>query len=329
MNLAEIKKSLEKDPIPLYFNFIGCREDLLDRAIKSIPKNICDVRVQRWDSPQPFTKCLNKILNECEKERFLFMHYDAEIINESIILELEHEWRTQAVLKENPYWQHRKNLWGIDELAFIAATSIPDLLTLYNVELMKDLGGWDEGLNNSYMDLDLCERLNVLEIPHLFLHRGKDEIEGVLHHKETASQLRNPDHPDNIAAVYDTTYPRDFEYFWSKWPLSPEDDWSKYRWELHCMRVNHGETKDVFSNVNLVKKRMLLAKLRKNWEEVLGIRKERKLMSMRMEAKTGRDQNDDLALDFLMRFVKEKEGEIEDDQALKIALEQLGHIWLY
>ena len=49
--------------IPIYFNYVGKYPSLLERAVKSIPDRF-EVRVNHNDTPQPFTKCLNKILNE-------------------------------------------------------------------------------------------------------------------------------------------------------------------------------------------------------------------------------------------------------------------------
>jgi hypothetical protein len=204
------------EKIPIYFNYVGKYPNLLDRAIKSIPSRF-EVRVNHNDTPIPFTKCLNKILNEVETPIWFFMHYDAEILDESIFDKVI----DQYLLTPNA--------------ASSTACDITDLLVLFNTEKIKYIGGWDENLKNSYMDLDLRQRIydNRFSQPIVYNTVEPNEI----NHKD-ASSLRNPnDRKNNLTNVYDVTFKQDYDYFYNKWKHreifeKPDyntlvDDWNK------------------------------------------------------------------------------------------------------
>jgi hypothetical protein len=202
--------------IPIYFNYSGRYHNLLERAIKSIPTRF-EVRVNHNDNPIPFTKCLNKILSEVETPIWFFMHYDAEILDDTIfdkIIDL-------YLLTPNA--------------ASSTSCDITDLLVLFNTKKIKSIGGWDEGLKNSYMDLDLRQRIYDFNFSQPIVYNNVSPIE--INHKD-ASSLRNPeDRENNLTNVYDVTFREDYEYFYNKWESrkifeKPDynmlvDDWNK------------------------------------------------------------------------------------------------------
>jgi len=182
--------------IPIYFNYVGTYPDLLSRAIKSIPERF-EVRVNYNETPVNFTKCLNKILNEVDSPIWFFMHYDAEILDISIfdkIIDL-------FLLTPNA--------------ASTTACNITDLLVLYNTEKIKQIGGWDENLKNSYMEIDIRQRMcdHGFSQPIVYDIDNPKEI----NHKD-ASSLRNPqDKENNLTDLYKVTFKEDYEYFFKKW----------------------------------------------------------------------------------------------------------------
>ena len=182
--------------IPIYFNYVGKYPSLLERAIKSIPDRF-EVRVNHNDTPQPFTKCLNKILNEVETPIWFFMHYDAEILNTSIFDKII-------------------DLFLLDvNAASSTACNITDLLVLYNTEKIKSIGGWDENLKNSYMELDIRQRIYNSGYSQPIVYSMDCPIE--IDHKD-ASKLRNPnDAKNNLSDVYKITFKEDYDYFYKKW----------------------------------------------------------------------------------------------------------------
>lgn len=202
--------------IPIYFNYSGVYPNLLERAIKSIPTRF-EVRVNHNDIPIPFTKCLNKILYEVETPIWFFMHYDAEILDSCIfdkIIDL-------YILTPNA--------------ASSTSCDITDLLVLFDTEKIKSIGGWDENLKNSYMDLDLRQRIYDFNFSQPIVYNTVSPIE--INHRD-ASSLRNPeDRKNNLTNVYDKTFREDYEYFYNKWEKrkifqKPDyntlvDDWNK------------------------------------------------------------------------------------------------------
>jgi len=182
--------------IPIYFNYVGKYPHLLHRAIKSIPERF-DVRVNHNDTPVPFTKCLNKILYSVETPVWFFMHYDAEILDASIFDKMIDEY----LLNPNS--------------ASSTACDITDLLVLYNTEKIKSIGGWDENLKNSYMEIDLRQRIYDANYSQPIIYHIDCPTE--INHSD-ASSLRNPDDSvNNLTHIYKITFKEDYDYFFNKW----------------------------------------------------------------------------------------------------------------
>lgn len=182
--------------IPIYFNYVGKYPKLLERAVKSIPDRF-DIRINHNEVPVPFTKCLNTILNSVETPIWFFMHYDAEILDASIFDKII----DQYLLNPNA--------------ASSTACDITDLLVLFDTEKIKSIGGWDENLKNSYMELDIRERIYEagLSQPIIYNVVCPDEI-----NHDAASSLRNPEDSDNnLTHVYKITFREDYDYFYDKW----------------------------------------------------------------------------------------------------------------
>ena len=255
--LAKVELDLIHKPIPVYFNFAGIREDLLNKAIDSVPKDICEVRVQRWDYPSPpFSKALNKIISECKSKEFIFMHYDAEILSKNIILEIVEEYKSRRRAKL--MLPHAKRSSFISTLD----TSM-DCLTLYDVEVIKSLGCFDESFEDSYMESDLIQKCHLLGIPHPHLYPyalgWRNDISGKFIHHEGI--LRDDSYEENVKARYAVSFPKDFERFWGKWGIN---HWCGIH-EMHQGFLNahqgyikeleysktHGLTKDVMKNFDI------------------------------------------------------------------------------
>lgn len=182
--------------IPIYFNYVGKYPSFLERAIKSIPDRF-EVRVNHNELPVPFTKCLNKILHSVETPIWFFMHYDAEILDVSIFDKII----DQHLLQPN--------------CASTTACDITDLLVLYDTEKIKSIGGWDENLKNSYMELDIRERIFEAGFNQPIIYNVVCPNE--ISHAD-ASSLRNPEDADNnLTYVYKTTFREDYDYFYNKW----------------------------------------------------------------------------------------------------------------
>jgi hypothetical protein len=182
--------------IPVYFNYVGKYPQLLERAVKSIPDRF-EVRVNYNENPIEFTKCLNKILNSVETPIWFFMHYDAEILDSSIFDKLIDMY----LLNSN--------------VASVTACDITDLLVLFNTEKIKSINGWDENLKNSYMEIDLRQRIYDYGYCQPILYNVDCPSE--INHKD-ASILRNKeDYENNLTYVYDKTFKEDYEYFYKKW----------------------------------------------------------------------------------------------------------------
>jgi hypothetical protein len=269
--LAQAEKELLQSRAPLYFNFVGHREDLLEAAVASVPSDICEVRVKRHVKPKPFTICLNEILKEVTDNNepyFIFMHYDAQILDREIIIELHEEWKNRS---RGLALNHLSKKSG-----FISACGLLDLLTLYDVAVLNDLGGWDEGLNNCWMEYDLVNMCHMVRppVPYPAIYGGLD-IPNVLSHKD-ASKLRagprNHNEPDNINHIYRQTRPRDFEYYYRKWPgwglgadIQEMDSNSMYDNSFNDCITHWGHTEDVMTNINFREARARLLKLRETY----------------------------------------------------------------
>jgi len=190
--------------IPLYINYTGKYPDLLEKAKKSIPKSL-DLRVHHEDPVKPFTYCLNKILNSVEEPIWFFMHYDAQILDPNIL-----------DIMLNKYYENK------EITASVCASSITDLLILFDTEKIKKIGGWDEEFQNSYMELDLRNRifLNGLIQPIIYDAVCPKEI----NHDE-ASKLRNKnDQENNLYKVYVKSLKNDMIKFKEKYPQQLIDE---------------------------------------------------------------------------------------------------------
>lgn len=182
--------------IPVYFNYVGAYPKLLERAVKSIPDRF-EVRVNYNEQPVPFTKCLNKILHEVNTPIWFFMHYDAEILNPVIFDKII----DQYLLHNNA--------------ASSTACNITDLLVLFDTNKIKSIGGWDENLKNSYMEIDIRQRIYENGYCQPIVHEIDNPIE--INHKD-ASSLRNPtDSDNNLTELYRKTFKEDYDYFFKKW----------------------------------------------------------------------------------------------------------------
>lgn len=182
--------------IPVYFNYVGKYPQLLERASKSIPDRF-EVRINHNDNPIPFTKCLNKILYSVDTPVWFFMHYDAEILDPSIFDKII----DQFILTPNA--------------ASVTACDITDLLVLFDTNKIKSLGGWDENLKNSYMEIDIRQRIydSGFSQPIIYNVVCPEEI-----NHEDASILRNKnDYDYNLSSVYEKTFIEDYNYFFEKW----------------------------------------------------------------------------------------------------------------
>jgi hypothetical protein len=183
--------------IPIYFNYVGKYPDFLERAIKSIPDRF-EVRVNNNETPVPFTKCLNKILHSVETPIWFFMHYDAEILDPTIFDKII----DQHLLHKNS--------------ASSTACAITDLLVLFDTEKIKSIGGWDENLKNSYMELDIRQRIYESGYCQPIVYDNIVNPSEINH--DDASKLRNPEDSDNnLAHVYQKTFKEDYDYFYNKW----------------------------------------------------------------------------------------------------------------
>lgn len=182
--------------IPVYLNYVGKYPKLLERAIKSIPERF-EVIINNNENPVPFTKCLNKILHSVESPIWFFMHYDAEILDSTIFDKIIDQYLM------NP------------NAAASTACDITDLLVLFNTEKIKQIGGWDENLKNSYMEIDLRQRIYDYGFSQPIVYNVVCPTE--INHDD-ASLLRNPiDSKNNLADLYKQTFREDYEYFYQKW----------------------------------------------------------------------------------------------------------------
>lgn len=203
--------------IPLYFNYIeNTLPHLLDAAIRSVEGHPrLDVRVKRWDTPRPFTHCLNTILEDVgDAPCWFFMHYDAEVIDHTIIDKMIETFDRDR-----------------NSIASVSACNIFDLLALYNTKLIRRLGGWDTNLKNSYMELDLHERILKNKMKHVVLE--SNDCPRAMIHKD-ASSLRNPTKDGNIYHVYKKSYLEDIEYYHKKYQLKQDENMVE-EWKKHMI----------------------------------------------------------------------------------------------
>ena len=133
------------------------------------------------------------------------MHYDAQILDPNIL-----------DIMLNKYYENK------EITASVCASSITDLLILFDTEKIKKIGGWDEEFQNSYMELDLRNRifLNGLIQPIIYDAVCPKEI----NHDE-ASKLRNKnDQENNLYKVYVKSLKNDMIKFKEKYPQQLIDE---------------------------------------------------------------------------------------------------------
>jgi hypothetical protein len=190
--------------IPLYFNFTGKYQNLLDLALKSVSSiDLIEVIVHEEKPTKPFTYCLNKIL-EKNNGLWFFMHYDAEVIDENIFNIL--------ISKYNE---------NIELTASVASCDIVDLLALYDSNKLKKINGWDSEFLNSYMELDLRNRIyeNNLIQPIIYNSVCPPEII----HNNASSLRRKDDSENNLYHTYVHSLKNDIKRFVEKYPNQSYD----------------------------------------------------------------------------------------------------------
>jgi hypothetical protein len=158
--------------VPLYFNYVGAQRDLLDRAIasyESIAGDLLDIRVHYANAPRKFSTCLNEIL-KINDEPYFFAHFDSVLEKRSAVQNILDRERGEST-------------------AIVGHCAIVDLLMLVVPAAVRRVGGWDEKFSNSWMDLDLYNRLAGSGLAVDVLHRDAVDGRGVLH--LSASSARN------------------------------------------------------------------------------------------------------------------------------------------
>lgn len=190
--------------IPIYFNYTGKYPDLLDKAKKSIPEEF-EVRVNFENPVRPFTYCLNKILNSVDEPVWFFMHYDAQILDSNIL----------NIMLEK-YYENKETV------ASVCACNITDLLILFDTEKIKKIGGWDEGFQNSYMELDLRNRIfsNGFTQPIIYDVDCPKEID----HDEASKLRYKNDKDNNLYEIYIKSLKNDIIRFKEKYPEQGVDE---------------------------------------------------------------------------------------------------------
>jgi hypothetical protein len=193
--------------IPLYFNYIGVFPQLLEAAKNSISHPKIEVRINAEPNPVPFTKCLNKILADVgDAPCFFFMHYDAEITDNTIF---------DKMLR---YYQYNTS-----KTASVCACNITDLLILFNTKLIREIGGWDEQFSNSFMELDLRNRIIHAGYAQPIIYPDLGCPNEMIH--KASSSLRNHTIEGNICSVYDETYKHDIQRYYEKYPEVERPDY--------------------------------------------------------------------------------------------------------
>lgn len=193
--------------IPLYFNYVGSQRDLLDRAISSydsIAGDILDIRVHYSHHPRNFSVCLNEIL-KLNDEPYLFSHFDAVLESRSAVEDLV-------------------NFNIGTKLAIVGHCEIVDLLMLVVPEQLRKVGGWDEAFSNSWMDLDLYNRLGQVGLGMEVIHRNMLDGKGVLH--LSASSSRND---PVIKKVYARTMMKDLDTYYSRYSSKQDPEYIRVK----------------------------------------------------------------------------------------------------
>ena len=198
---------------PLYFNYVGAQREMLDRAIGSyedVAGDLLDIRVHYATRPRKFSTCLNEILR-INDEPYLFAHFDSVLQKRSAV---------QNLLDFN-----RSPNTGI-----VAHCAIVDLLMLVVPEKIRHIGGWDEAFSNSWMDLDLYNRLAAAGMTVDVLHRDVVDGRGVSH--LSASSARND---PVMKKVYAASMMSDLETYYSRHGSKSDPEYLRLR--AHILEV--------------------------------------------------------------------------------------------
>lgn len=193
--------------VPLYFNYVGSQRDMLDRAIESYDKlagDILDIRVHYSHRPRKFSTCLNEIL-KLNDEPYLFSHFDAVLQSRSAV----------------------ENLLGFrrdPDCAIIGHCALVDLLMLVIPDKVRVVGGWDEAFSNSWMDLDLYNRLGPAGLRIDVIHRDIIDGRGVAH-LDASSSRKDP----TIKKVYTKTMREDLDTYYSRYGSKSDPEYIRVR----------------------------------------------------------------------------------------------------
>ena len=184
--------------IPLYFNFVNKYPELLEKAVQSINHPNIEVRVNR-PGIKPFTHCLNQILLEVDTSIYFFMHYDAQILDQSIFDTMLNTYH------DTP------------NAASVTSCDLTDLLVLYDVDKIQSIGGWDTIFSNSYMELDLRKRIYNSGYSQPIIYPSS-VCPSCINHDEHSKLRRKNNKNENLYQIYNKTFRKDLEYFYKKWP---------------------------------------------------------------------------------------------------------------
>ena len=181
--------------VPLYFNFVGSRRDMLDTAMESYDRvagHLIDVRVHYSYRPRRFTECLNEIL-KTNDEPYFFAHFDSVLTDISAIEKILSFPRPQTA-------------------GLVAHCLIVDLLMLVIPKNVRTIGGWDEAYSNSCMDLDLHQRLHRSGKTLHLMHSDVEQGRGVDHFNASAAR-KDP----AMRKVYGVTMQQDYDRYYDKY----------------------------------------------------------------------------------------------------------------
>lgn len=232
---------MTKTKIPLYFNYIeNTFPRLLEDAVASIKHDRIEVHVVRHAKPKPFTQCLNDIQKECLERGdrcWMFMHCDAEVLDNSIIDMIIERY-------ESPV--------NGEKIASVCACAITDLLILYDTQTIRKLDGWDDkNFNNSYMEIDLHNRIVASGFTQPILYNV--DCPKQMSHKESSS-LRNKTKQGSLFKVYSKTYENDMRNFFRIYHSNSNVDnnaglirWKKYVGDTNSDEFQKRDLNLVFS----------------------------------------------------------------------------------
>ena len=196
--------------IPIFIPYVN-RPDLLEKAVKSVPKsdlwhtlvinnsgNAVDVEAHYWapDVPLTFAQTQNlmlKIAKNREQSFYLFMHNDCEASEGTVKSLIEMAAKLTI--------ENRK--WGTIFTGY-------DALAAFNTKAFEEVGGWDTELCWYASDCDVYYRLRLA---------GYELVESNLPVKHEPSQTLNSD--PEIRRRVDLMMPFRQYYYQEKWGAQP------------------------------------------------------------------------------------------------------------